>query len=250
MQNSYYTDHKYCNDLSPYYGDKPNGDIDLEQVMGIWYGVEKIPHMNEEYKIERTRDCFYIDIKEVDIVPTPPPPYGYGDRSNYNYNYDNYKNPSYITPSPFAHQRPFGYQEPYRVRNFILEWHEGIRQYDYHIKVNTSHAGFWPTDLPNYSVEEQYRFFGGVIQVLKASHNHLVLNFCMRLPHSEMFSVVLSRNENQLTFEDLSHIHNVFTTKHLSTSSLQRVCDNGSGMQLPSLFLLALWFLVWRSYTS
>lgn len=58
----YFENHKYCDDLSPYYG-----DINLDQIAGVWYGVEKIPHMKGEYKIEHTRECFYIDIKELYI---------------------------------------------------------------------------------------------------------------------------------------------------------------------------------------
>lgn len=60
-QNSYYFEnHKYCDDLSPTYG-----DINLEQIAGVWYGVEKIPHSKGEYRIEYTsQECFYIDIKE------------------------------------------------------------------------------------------------------------------------------------------------------------------------------------------
>ncbi|XP_049887424.1 uncharacterized protein LOC126381903 isoform X1 [Pectinophora gossypiella] len=234
-QNSYYFEnHKYCDDLSPYFG-----EIDLEQITGVWYGVEKIPHSKGEYKIERTRECFYIDIKELYHEPTPPTPYGYGDRSLLNYN--NYNSPSYMmTTSPYAN-RGFGLPEPYRIRHFVLEWHEGLWQDDYHIKVNTSHKGFWPTDVPNGSVDKMYRFFGGVIQVLKVANNHLVLNFCMRLPHSQLFSVVLSRYENQLTPEDLAAIHNIFTMKHLSTSALKRVCDNnGAHANLPSVFLLTI----------
>lgn len=62
-QNSYYFEnHKYCEDLSPYYG-----EIDLDRISGVWYGVEKIPHAKGEYKIEHTTECFYIDIREVDI---------------------------------------------------------------------------------------------------------------------------------------------------------------------------------------
>lgn len=61
--NSYYFEnHKYCDDLSPYYG-----DINLDSITGVWYGVEKIPHLKGEYKIEHTRECFYIDIKELYI---------------------------------------------------------------------------------------------------------------------------------------------------------------------------------------
>ncbi|XP_011550653.3 uncharacterized protein LOC105382462 isoform X1 [Plutella xylostella] len=206
---SYYQNHKYCDDLSPYYGDTIHGDINLDQIAGIWYGVERIPHSKGEYRIEHTGSCFYIDIKELYIQPTPPTPY------------------PPATNSPYL-SRSYGQPEQHRIRHFVVEWHEGLYRNDYHVKVNTSHKGFWPTDVPNHSVEYQYRFFGGVIQVLKAAHNHLVLNFCMRLPNSQLYSVVLSRNENQLTPEDLASIHNIFSMKHLSTSSLQRVCENSA----------------------
>ncbi|KAM3966728.1 uncharacterized protein ACR2FA_012272 [Aphomia sociella] len=224
-QNSYYFEnHKYCDDLSPYYG-----DINLDQISGVWYGVEKIPHSKGEYKIEHTNECFYIDIKELYIQPTPPTPY-----------------PS-LTNMPYVNHQ-YGPPEQYRIRHFVLEWHEGIWQDDYHIKVNTSHKGFWPTDVPSGTVDKMYRFFGGVIQVLKVANNHLVLNFCMRLPHSQLYSVVLSRNENQLTQEDLASIHNVFTMKHLSTSALKRVCENSAANISHSSFLfIFLLFLYWRS---
>ncbi|XP_041974516.1 uncharacterized protein LOC121729892 isoform X2 [Aricia agestis] len=222
-QNGYYFEnHKYCDDLSPYYG-----DINLEQISGVWYGVEKIPHAKGEYKIEHTRECFYIDIKELYIQPTPATPY------------------PPLANSPYVN-RAYGLQEPYRIRHFVLEWHEGLWQDDYHIKVNTSHKGFWPTDVPDKSVDKMYRFFGGVIQVLKVSTNHLVLNFCMRLPHSQLFSVVLSRNENQLTPEDLASIHNVFSIKNLSTSALKRVCENSATfIQISSLMLVISFVVSW-----
>ena len=54
--------HKYCDDLSPVYG-----NISLDQISGVWYGVEKIPHTRGEYKIEHTQECFYIDIREINI---------------------------------------------------------------------------------------------------------------------------------------------------------------------------------------
>ncbi|KAF9411039.1 hypothetical protein HW555_010085 [Spodoptera exigua] len=193
--------HKYCDDLSPYYG-----DINLDQISGVWYGVEKIPHTRGEYKIEHTQECFYIDIKELNIEPTPPTPY------------------PQLTNSPYVN-RQYNIQERYRIRHFVLEWHEGLWQDDYHIKVNTSHKGFWATDVPNRSVGDMYRFFGGVIQVLKVANNHLVLNFCMRLPNSQLFSVVLSRNENQLTPEDLASIHNL---PNLNTSPQTKIYRTSS----------------------
>ncbi|KAJ8734888.1 hypothetical protein PYW08_014138 [Mythimna loreyi] len=216
--------HKYCDDLSPFYG-----NISLDQISGIWYGVEKIPHLRGEYKIEHTQECFYIDIKEINIEPTPPTPY------------------PQLTNSPYVN-RQYNTYEQYRIRHFVLEWHEGLWQDDYHIKVNTSHKGFWATDVPNKSVGDMYRFFGGVIQVLKVANNHLVLNFCMRLPNSQLFSVVLSRNENQLTPEELASIHNVFTLKHLSTSALQRVCENSAPrMTISTLLLFIISYTIWGS---
>ncbi|VVC87954.1 unnamed protein product [Leptidea sinapis] len=156
--NYYFENHKYCDDLSPYYG-----EINLDQISGVWYGVEKIPHTKGEYRVEHTNECFYIDIKELYIQPTPPTPY------------------PPLTNSPYVN-RAYGYQEQFRIRHFVLEWHEGMWQDDYHVKVNTSHKGFWPTDL---------------------------------------YSVVLSRNENQLTPQDLASIHNIFSIKNLSTSALK-----------------------------
>ncbi|XP_072935440.1 uncharacterized protein [Epargyreus clarus] len=221
---NYFENHKYCDDLSPYFG-----DINLDQISGVWYGVEKIPHAKGEYKIEHTNECFFIDIRELYIQPTPPAPY------------------PPLTNSPYVN-RVYNQPEQYRIRHFVIEWHEGIWQDDYHVKVNTSHKGFWSTDVPTGSVDKMYRFFGGVIQVLKAANNYLVLNFCMRLPSSQMYSVVLARNENQLTPQDLAGIHNIFSIKNLSTSALKRVCENSAtSLRLPSVLLLILWVFIWRS---
>ncbi|CAH2099743.1 unnamed protein product [Euphydryas editha] len=222
-QSNYFQNDKYCDDLSPYVG-----DINLDQISGIWYGVEKIPHTRGEYRIEHTNECFYIDIREVHIQPTPPTPY------------------PPMTNSPYVN-RAYGLPEQYRIRYFVLEWYEGHYQDNYHIKVNTSHKGFWPTDVPYESVDKMYRFFGGVIQVLKVSNNHLVLNFCMRLPHSQLYSVVLARNVNQLTPEDLASIHNIFSIKKLSTSSLKRVCENAATkIKLSNIILLFISYLIWK----
>ncbi|CAH0722738.1 unnamed protein product, partial [Brenthis ino] len=221
---SYIKNDRYCDDLSPYVG-----DLNLDQISGIWYGVEKIPHTKGEYRIEHTNECFYIDIRELYIQPTPPTPY------------------PPMTNSPYVY-KPYVVSEQYRIKHFVLEWHEGHRQDDYHVKVNTSHKGFWPTDVPYQNVDNMYRFFGGVIQVLKVANNHLVLNFCMRLPHSQVYSVVLARNENQLTREDLASIHNIFSYKNLSTSSLKRVCESSAtSIQLTSTLILFICFVILKS---
>ncbi|CAH2068834.1 unnamed protein product, partial [Iphiclides podalirius] len=178
----------------------------------MWYLREYIFHKENKIFTEVNPYCPIVHLRKFEDyvdgglinrnLPTPPTSY------------------LPLTNSPYV-SRSYGLPEQYRIRHFVLEWNEGLWRDEYHIKVNTSHKGFWPTDVPNGSVEKMYRFFGGVIQVLKVAKNHLVLNFCMRLPHSQLYSVVLSRNENQLTPEDLAGIHNIFTMKHLSTSALK-----------------------------
>lgn len=59
---AYVENQKYCDDLSPYFG-----DINLDQIAGVWYGVEKIYHAKGEYSVEYSKECFYVDIKELYI---------------------------------------------------------------------------------------------------------------------------------------------------------------------------------------
>ncbi|XP_041974515.1 uncharacterized protein LOC121729892 isoform X1 [Aricia agestis] len=222
----------YCPNLHPTH------DFDEESLLGMWYIREYVFHKENTTRTDYNPYCPVIHLRKFeDYVrgnmlmhkefPTPATPY------------------PPLANSPYVN-RAYGLQEPYRIRHFVLEWHEGLWQDDYHIKVNTSHKGFWPTDVPDKSVDKMYRFFGGVIQVLKVSTNHLVLNFCMRLPHSQLFSVVLSRNENQLTPEDLASIHNVFSIKNLSTSALKRVCENSATfIQISSLMLVISFVVSW-----
>ncbi|XP_032513375.2 uncharacterized protein LOC116767237 isoform X1 [Danaus plexippus] len=209
------SDVKFCANLHPV------EDFDEEAILGLWYIKEYIYHNDNGTYTEYNPYCPTVQIRKFEDyvsggllnhnLPTPPTPY------------------QQMTNSPYQlASRPYNSPEPYRIRHFVLEWHEGLWKDDYHIKVNTSHKGFWPTDVPYGSVDKMYRFFGGVIQVLKVSHNHLVLNFCMRLPHSQLYSVVLARNENQLTPGDLTSIHNIFSIKNLSTSSLKRVCESSA----------------------
>ncbi|XP_052737225.1 uncharacterized protein LOC112047305 isoform X2 [Bicyclus anynana] len=205
----------------------------------MWYIHEYIYHKDNASAIEYNPYCPVVYLRKFEDYisggllnrnfPTPPTPY------------------PPLTNYPYV-DRTYGLPEPYRIRYFVLEWREGLWQEDYHVRVNTSHKGFWPTDVPDKSVDQNYRFFGGVIQVLKVSHNHLVLNFCMRLPNSQLYSVVLSRNENQLTPEDLSSIHRIFSMKNLSTSALKRVCENSaSSFYITRVLLAFVGFLIWRS---
>ncbi|GBP22925.1 hypothetical protein EVAR_95325_1 [Eumeta japonica] len=202
---------------------RPAHDFDERAVLGLWYTREYIFHDSSGIEADTGRHCPAIQIRKLEdyingrstfseTFPTPPTPY-----------------PA-LTNSPYYNRAFASTTENHRTRSFVLEWHEGIWTEEYHFRVNPMYRGFWPTNIPDRSVDKMYRFLGGAIQVLKVSTNYLVLNFCMRLPYSKHFSVILSRNEHQLTGEDLAVIHNIFTTKRLPTSSLKRVCDNSADM--------------------
>ncbi|KOB68842.1 Uncharacterized protein OBRU01_17837 [Operophtera brumata] len=156
-QNSYYFEnHKYCDDLSPAYGDinldqiavrasnvnycqnlHPTHDFDEEALLGMWFIREYIYHKEKGTKTEYSPYCPIIQIRKFEdyvqgglisrSLPTPPTPY------------------PQLTNSPYI-SRTYGLPEQYRIRHFVLEWHEGLWHDDYHVKVNTSHKGFWPTD--------------------------------------------------------------------------------------------------------
>lgn len=52
-----------------------------------------------------------------------------------------------------------------------------------------------------------YQQFSGVLQVMKAVGNHLVITFCQALPKGQLFSIILSRKPNTLSV-DVRHIYN------------------------------------------
>lgn len=77
------------------------------------------------------------------------------------------------------------------------------------------------------SLEPQYDYFAGTVQVLKAVGSHMVLTFCYQMPDKQMFSVVLSR-EHKLTNSDIHGLHNLFTRKGIETYKIKKVCVSSS----------------------
>lgn len=46
-----------------------------------------------------------------------------------------------------------------------------------------------------------YNQFTGTVQVIKAVGTHIVLTFCQNLPTSQLFTIVLTRHPNELSYD-------------------------------------------------
>lgn len=89
------------------------------------------------------------------------------------------------------------------MRYLRLIWDEKGSNLEYTLRYNSSRAGFWISSGPQKGtmLEFQYIQFSGTVQVMKAVGNHLVLTFCNNTPGSHLFTVVLGRKPNSLTYE-------------------------------------------------
>ncbi|KAF5269268.1 hypothetical protein FQR65_LT02569 [Abscondita terminalis] len=174
---------RYCPDMKPQYY------VTIEQLMGMWYGVEIISHkQNEErHGVRFTNSCPIIHISE-DNSPTIPPFYAGMPNYPYNINYDNdYDNNQYprndYNQDPYStnygQQYPYGQNNqygqgtpyirpPYRgthqgrqvideyqrryaedIKRLNLLWDENGSYVEYLLRYNTSKPGFWISSGPN-----------------------------------------------------------------------------------------------------
>ncbi|KAJ8940163.1 hypothetical protein NQ318_019372 [Aromia moschata] len=79
----------FCADMNP----QPH--IIIQQLMGIWYGVEKIDHMEERHYRAQSSSCPIIHISEDRPPPTVNPLY-----RHYNYTHVYGTGQGYGTPLP------------------------------------------------------------------------------------------------------------------------------------------------------
>lgn len=84
-----------------------------------------------------------------------------------------------------------------------LIWDEHGTDIEYTLRYNTSRPGFWLASEPQRGVMLQinHSHFSGTVQVMKAVGDHMVLTFCEGLPSSKLFSIVLSRKPDTLTYD-------------------------------------------------
>lgn len=133
------------------------------------------------------------------------------------------------------HQKPIP-----QYRYLKLVWDEMGKDLHYKLKYNESNQGLWISykDQEGAISDLTYTQFSGTVQVVKAVQNHLVLTFCNRKVNGSFFSVILARRLNALSEEDIRSNRNLLKRRGLSTSSIRKVCNSGSGlMQISSIIL-------------
>ncbi|KAK4879303.1 hypothetical protein RN001_007449 [Aquatica leii] len=174
---------RYCPNMKPQYY------VTIEQLMGMWYGVEIISHKQHEERlgVRQTNSCPIIHLSE-DNSPTKPP--FYAGASNYPYvNYDtdyennplrnDYNQDTYSTNYgqgqgyPYQPNNPYGQGSPYvrppysgthqgrqyideyqrryaeDIKRLTLLWDENGSYVEYFLRYNTSKPGFWISSGPN-----------------------------------------------------------------------------------------------------
>ncbi|XP_052889348.1 uncharacterized protein LOC128297701 [Anopheles moucheti] len=247
---------QHCTDFNPQHG------LDIEQIMGIWYGNEVITHDSREEGEVVYRTCVVIHLADVTNATASvydQPPQVYSGRSNpAGTNYDRFgtsygygSNDGRSGGSSYEqHRRQQGHQyqqqEPRTMRNLRLIWDESEHTLEYTLRYNTSKPGFWIAASPQSGsmIQLQYVQFTGTVQVLKAINNQLVLNFCQSLPGGQLFTIVLSRLPMGLGPEDIQSIRNLLRRRGLSTTSVRKVCQNGAFRSDVSMIALAVMAIV------
>ncbi|XP_058451197.1 uncharacterized protein LOC131430330 [Malaya genurostris] len=249
---------KFCTDLNPQTG------LDIEQIMGLWYGSEVITHLGHEDGESIYDTCVVIHLADItNSTNTSEYPsrdqgpdvrfgtsYGYpGDRTYHSteeYGNRRYQNRQQHQQQHQQHQQQqHNYRQPFSNTQYLrLIWDEKDHTLEYTLRYNNTRPGFWIASTPQTGtmVQLSYNQFSGTVQVLKAINNQLVLTFCQSLPGGQLFSVVLSRHPMGLSPEENQSIRNLLKKRNLSTTSVRKVCYSGASTQ-SSLGILSALFI-------
>lgn len=217
----------FCSDLNP------QNSIDIEQILGMWYGNEIILHHDHVRGEVPFDECVIIHLADIthEITTTRPRrPDGFNE----------YHDRQVFLPDL---NRPIGAQFYHYLR---LIWSSQDLNLEYTLRFNTTRRGFWISSSPQKGtmLKLNYGQFSGTIQVMKAVGSHMVLTFCENLPGSQLFSIVLSRKPNTMSIDDLISVRSLLNRRGLSSVSVRKVCNGSSSMHsIPVVSLLATVFV-------
>lgn len=229
----------------------PQNSVDLEQMMGLWYGSEIIVHTQDFPGVYEYDSCVIIHLADVtDQVLLSQQNRRFGidgysgyDTQNYNRNQNNYGRtttpPSYLGSDEYPRYNK-------GVQKFLrLVWSERDNNLEYTFNYSTSSPGKW------FNIGDQrgslvslnsYTQFTGTVQVVKAVNDHLVLTFCGNDVKSSIYTVVLTRNRLGLSSDELRSIRSLLSRRGLYTETIRKVC-NGCGQLSGSFLALITLFL-------
>ncbi|GBP22927.1 hypothetical protein EVAR_95327_1 [Eumeta japonica] len=188
-------------------------NLDINTVLRKWYSVELYLHLSTEGRI------FYKTCPMITLWMSPSLP-----RSTYG--------PS--TENVLYHVQHINAKFRHEYRHLRLLWDEAGRTIEYSLYFRNDSVGYWQVfDAQNGTLTSfsTYQQFSGTIQVLKAVHDHLLLNFCQeprdRRP-AQLYSVLFSREPGMMERRDVELVHTLLENKRLSVASRRmRSCRKG-----------------------
>ncbi|XP_030380271.1 uncharacterized protein LOC115628345 [Scaptodrosophila lebanonensis] len=240
----------------------PQNSVDLEQIMGLWYGSEIILHSQDYPDVYKYDSCVIIHLADVTeqvrngfINNNGYNNRGYGpdynNRQQNNYRRTQYgqtTTPQYLDNDDYLRQL----SDADRMRYLRLVWSERENNLEYTFNYTTNAPGHWSNvgdQRGTLVLLNSYTQFTGTVQVVKAVSDHLVLTFCGNDVKTSIYTVVLTRNRLGLSADELRSIRNLLSRRGLYTENIRKVC-NGAGhlkgaffLSLLSLFSLYIW---WR----
>uniref|UniRef100_A0A2M4BUJ8 Putative secreted protein n=1 Tax=Anopheles marajoara TaxID=58244 RepID=A0A2M4BUJ8_9DIPT len=254
MENRANHPSQHCTDLNS------QNSLDVEQIMGLWYGSEVITHNGHDEGEVVYNTCVVIHLADVTnstpLVPpnhqpgSSPPYFSRGSASSSSSNPDYRTSYGYGSPGSSGQGRSGGSSNSgtigssnydlYQQRQYQLQaqsmrylrliWDESEHTLEYTLRYNSSRPGFWISSSPQSGsmIQLQYVQFTGTVQVLKAINNQLVLTFCQSIPSGQLFTVVLSRIPMGLAPEEIQSIRNLLRRRGLPATSVRKVCQSGA----------------------
>lgn len=204
--------------------------------MGQWYGAEVINHMDDSHIETYYETCVVIHLEDITEE-------FYQNEQQHQYlghDRDRDRNHGYNTGG-YDHHRHNNHHRD-QNRYLTVRWDERDATMKYFLSFNDNSTGYWRSIAPQQGslVRNNYEQFTGSIQVMKAVGNHLVLTFCSSAPNAKMFTVILARYRNTLTYDEIKSIKNLLNYRQLPVTSVRRVCINGAS----SLYITKTGFLL------
>ncbi|KAH8364220.1 hypothetical protein KR084_003971 [Drosophila pseudotakahashii] len=218
--------------------------VDLEQIMGLWYGSEIIVHSQDFPGTYEYDSCVIIhlaDVTEQIRLSQSNRGYGYGPH-DYNRNQNNYGRTTTTTQSSYLDSDEYHLRsnQQGQQRFLRLVWSERDNNLEYTFNYTTNQPSKWSNigdQRGSLVALNTYTQFTGTVQVVKAVNDHLVLTFCGNDVKSSIYTVVLTRNRLGLSSDELRSIRNLLSRRGLYTETIRKVC-NGCGQLGGSLFAL------------
>ncbi|KAH1024635.1 hypothetical protein HUJ05_004095 [Dendroctonus ponderosae] len=247
--------------------------VDISQLEGMWYLIEKLVHTEERHQTIRLTSCPVIHISEDRTTfTTRNPLYKFYDSTygaQYPYNTPNVptrnptdprttfvneqdfikQNEEYDRKTTYDHERRRANYASYMKRHFSkkglkIYMSDGSSSIEHYLQYNTSNPGFWTLSGSDEAVQDNIKHFAGTTLVLKAVGNHLVLHVCQSSREvKELYTMILSR-ENYLDSWDVHSVHGMLNRQGLRTTFVEKTCNGAESLRLTLLIIQGIWYLM------